>query len=162
MGQQVVADVIQREGHFVAVCRLLIIGKDGAGVVEQDIQSVVYGAKLSGDAAHLVHRREIGDKHVYRIIATLRLQLHHDLAGLGLIAPNDDDLSAHFQQFKRCLFADAVGRAGDQYAFALHSHSSLMHIDLIMHINRPKDARIRARTPHRAAPANLFLLTCCL
>ena len=48
------------------------------------------------------------------------LQLAANLARFDFVAADDDDLSAHLQQFERRLLADAIGRAGDEYAFAFH------------------------------------------
>ena len=43
-----------------------------------------------------------------------------NLARLDFVATDDDNRRAHFRQFKRRLFADAIGRAGDEYSFAEH------------------------------------------
>ena len=62
IGQQERGQVVDRKGHLVPVRRPLEFRRKQAGVVDQEIDPVVRGQDLVGQAAHFGQRGEIGER----------------------------------------------------------------------------------------------------
>ena len=120
LGQHEIGHVVEREGQFEAFGRHPPLGKEGAGVVDQDVDARLARGDRRSDLARLGHAREIRQMHAMAEPGRFRFELAHRRLRPSLIAGDDDDPGAHSRELEDRGFADARGRAGRDNGLALH------------------------------------------
>jgi hypothetical protein len=96
------------------------LGKEGAGVVDQDVDARLAGGDRRSDLARLGHAREIRQMHAMAELGRLGFELAHRRLRPSLISGDDDDPGAQPCELQDRGLADARRRAGRDNGLALH------------------------------------------
>jgi hypothetical protein len=125
-GQQEVIQVVEGEGHFIAVGGQVAAGEHGPGVVDQDVQAGVALLEAGGSLHDAGQGGQVGGDELDRA-AGLVGEPGCDGGAFGSIAADDGHPGTQPRQLTGGNQPDAARAAGDQHRFPLDRsfHKSL-------------------------------------
>ena len=114
------ADQVDRDGDLDPVAGEVVVGKEGAGVVDDGVEGAA-ARRLVRHPAHVVELAHVGDHDGGGGVAGGHGQLGHGLVGAGLVTPDGHEVGAELEQPGRRGPADATGDPGDEDPLAVEA-----------------------------------------